>query len=121
MNRSPAATAKTVISARSSAVTAIFSFSMLGSAPPTAVMAARRLRPLFLRHADDACVFIRFANDAARAAFPARAHGDGHAARLRERHAAVVKHLCALLREQQHVVIRDHLAPHGVLADARVR
>ena len=47
MNRSPAATAKTVISARSSAVTAIFSFSMLGSAPPTAVMAARRLRPLF--------------------------------------------------------------------------
>ena len=41
MNRSPAATAKTVISARSSAVTATFSFSMLGSAPPTAVMAAR--------------------------------------------------------------------------------
>ena len=102
MNRSPAATAKTVIADRRDGRKA---------APPA----------LFLRHADDACVFIRFANDAARAAFPARAHGDGHAARLRERHAAVMQHLCAFLCEQQHVVIRDHLAPHSVLADARVR
>ena len=121
MNRSPAATAKTVISARSSAVTAIFSFSMLGSAADRRDGRKAALPALFLRHADDACVFIRFANDAARAASPARAHGDGHAARLRERHAAVVKHLCAFLREQQHVVIRDHFTPHGVLADARVR
>ena len=80
----------------------------------------RTFAAFLLRYARDRRLLPRLADEAARAFFPARSDGDGYGTLLCERHAALMQHLRALLREQQHIVIRNAFPAQRIGAEARV-